>query len=155
MNLILIWLKDLLVKHHSLLLMVLAICGVYFTGYYMGHRNAPTKVVVQEKIVEKIVTQSQTDTKSSDNTNEKKRENEHTHIVTTTTKNPDGTIVTKTTTDVNQSQSDTKVEIRYVDRVQTVTQTVEREVTVTKTIETAKPNWMVKAMAGASFNQTK
>jgi hypothetical protein len=147
--------KSFFSKHKFKALAVLAFVLVFGVGYWEGHSHVPVKTVIQEKVVEKIVTQVQTQVQTSDNVNDQKKDDENIHTVTTIVKKPDGTTTTQIVSDTNDDKSDTKVEVKYVDRVQTVTQTVEKTVEVTKTVETAKPNWMVKAMAGASFNQSK
>jgi hypothetical protein len=135
--------KTLIVSVVSVVLLV----GAFLAGRYT------TPVKVQEKVVEKVVVQEKIVTVEVDKKNTDEDQKKDTHTVVVVVKKKDGSTITTETKDTHADDQKHEVEIKYVDRV--VNRVVEKEVTVTKTIDRILPQWSVTAKVGTTFNQLK
>ena len=144
MTIILAFLKKAVSNRYvQLVLVAVLLAG---GGYAFGRYGQPAKVVEKEKIVEKIVYQD----KIVEKIVKVMVQDKNKHTETTTHKFPDGTVVTKTTTDTktdtktNTDIDKTEEKVVYKDRI------VEKE----KIVEAAKPGWRVGAGIGLSIPST-
>lgn len=144
-KLILAWVK----KNWILLSIVAAIIiGVYATARYLQPARVveKTKEVVKVEYKEKIEYRDKV--KIQKVTEVQKANDKHTE--TTTIKKPDGTETTHTivneTSHTEAKTNETKVEVKYVDRV--VEKQIEKVIEKEKIIEAKKNDWMVGVQVG-------
>jgi hypothetical protein len=127
-------------------LILLFVIGAGFLGYWQGHSNV--KIVQTEKIVEhEVIKVVEVERKVTEkNLNESK----HIHKERVEETHLDGTKTVKETTDIGVERVVKEVEIKYVDRTNTVEKIVEKQVLVNNS-----PDWTVSAKIGTSPTELK
>lgn len=118
----------------------------YGTGRFAQPARVVEKTVYQDKVVEKVIYQD----KVVEKVVKVYVKSKNLHTETSTEKRPDGTVVTKTTTDVKtDTKTDTTADkaaekVVYKDRI------VEKLVVKEKLVEAKKIDWLVHAGVGIS-----
>lgn len=145
-----------LIKSENIKYLFILLAGAAL--FLAGRHSTPPKVVevIKEVVVEKeklkVVEVEKIIIEKNKESNEAKR----IHKERTEESRPDGTKIVKETTDINVDKTVKEVEVKFVDRVNTV----EKEIIVEKKVEIEKivennPDWTVTARLGTDFRNLK
>jgi len=158
------WLKSPKGRGVAIVLGILLLFGV---GYAVGRYAAPTKTVVttQTKVVtqvkEHVIVKHDVQVKMVAHKVYIRAKAQNTHTVTETTKKPDGTVVTKTTTDTSSSDVTANTEGKKTEAAShTVADKTEEKKQVAtkktkKVVENNRPNWAISPMVGVNLSGLK
>ncbi len=146
---------NFLKTHGKTVAVVLAILLSLGTGYGLGHVGGfplvcpvpADRIVTQEKVVEKLVVDEKLVEQEVQRRVKEYESSIAKHTTKVTVSKPDGTTVTKETTDLHVNKKETDVQVKYVDRV--VEKTVYQDKIVEKTVvvDNAR-NWRAGPLVG-------